>query len=237
MSLNLDSAVLNRRVFNKNILKQHVRSFMLGQTKIFMDPHKNVIDVGAAVGMYTSYWAQQCKNIYSFEAVPAVYQQLCKLKPIFPNLHPINKAVCSEVGTKTFYVDDKRLSNNSFSNLVDGQKIQVKATTIDSENLNNIGFIKIDVEGHELDVLLGASKTIIKNRPVCMVEIYPKFLQCSPNDIFQYFFSKSYRCYYNVLDKGLRPVLGVEEGNALCRDVDMIKLHDGDFIFVPLETL
>ena len=31
--------------------------------------------------------------------------------------------------------------------------------------------------------------------------------------------------------------LGVEEGNALCRDVDMIKLHDGDFIFVPLETL
>ena len=97
MSLNLDPAVLNRRVFNKAILKQHVRSFMLGQTKSFIDPHKNVIDVGAAVGMYSSFWAQQCKNIYSFEAVPAVYQQLCKLKSVFPNFHPINKAVCSEV--------------------------------------------------------------------------------------------------------------------------------------------
>ena len=64
MSLNLDSAVLNRRVFNKNILQQPVRSFMLGQTKIFMDPHKNVIDVGAAVGMYTSYWAHMQEYIF-----------------------------------------------------------------------------------------------------------------------------------------------------------------------------
>ena len=81
----------------------------------------------------------------------------------------------------------------------------------------------------------GAMQTILKNRPVCMIEIYPKFLQDNPASIFNFFFNQGYNCYYNVFDKGLRPVFGVEEGVAISSNENMIRLHDGDFLFVPIE--
>ena len=66
------------------------------------------------------------------------------------------------VGKSIIYVDDKRLSNSSFQNLVEGQKIEVETVTIDSLKLVDIGFIKVDVEGVELDVLNNASKYYIR---------------------------------------------------------------------------
>ena len=86
-----------------------------------------------------------------------------------------NLAVSDFVGKSTFYVDDKRLSNSSFQNLVEGQKIEVETVTIDSLKLVDIGFIKVDVEGVELDVLNGAKDTIKEYRPTCIIEVYEKF--------------------------------------------------------------
>jgi FkbM family methyltransferase len=45
----------------------------------------------------------------------------------------------------------------------------IKVRTLDSYDIR-ADFIKIDVEGSEIDVLLGAMKTIIKSRPIIMVE-------------------------------------------------------------------
>ena len=66
--------------------------------------------------------------------------------------------------TENFYVDNKRLSNSSFQNLVDGYPIPVEVSTLDNQHrsANNICFIKIDTEGTELDVLNGA-KYVIEN--------------------------------------------------------------------------
>jgi FkbM family methyltransferase len=54
--------------------------------------------------------------------------------------------------------------NLSFSESV------VKVTTIDTLNLSPY-FLKIDVEGHELQVLKGSVKTLIKHKPIVLVEI------------------------------------------------------------------
>jgi hypothetical protein len=42
---------------------------------------------------------------------------------------------------------------------------------LDSYDIRNVGFIKIDVEGHEEDVLIGANVTIKRERPVLLIEI------------------------------------------------------------------
>jgi len=47
----------------------------------------------------------------------------------------------------------------------------VETVTLDSLALRNVTFIKIDVEGHELEVLRGATETLRANRPVMMIEI------------------------------------------------------------------
>ena len=52
------------------------------------------------------------------------------------------------------------------------RNIPVQVDKLDNIKLgNNIKFIKIDVEGHEIEVLKGAEKTIKDNLPVLLIEI------------------------------------------------------------------
>ena len=197
--MQLSQEVLQRRVFNQEIYNLHSTSYMLGQTGKYIDPFKNVLDIGAAVGMYTTYWAQKAARVHSYEAVPAVFKQLEKVRERFENVSVYNLAVGAEPGETTFYVDDKRLSNSGFTDLVGGHPIEVKVTTIDEQNISDVGFIKVDVEGHELAVLNGGLKTIERDRPVCMVEVYPKFNQGPVSDTFDFFVERDYNMYYNVL--------------------------------------
>lgn len=233
--MQLSQEVLQRRVFNQEIYNLHSKDFMLGQTGKYIDPFKNVLDIGAAVGMYTTYWAQKAARVYSFEAVPAVFKQLEKVRERFENVSVQNLAVGAEPGEMTFYVDDKRLSNSGFTDLVGGQPIEVKVTTIDEQNISDVGFIKVDVEGHELAVLNGGLKTIERDRPVCMVEVYPKFNQGPVSDTFDFFVERNYRMFYNVRGVGLQELNGTTDGVNIASDEAMIQQHDGDFLFVPKE--
>ena len=206
----------------------HVKDFMIGQTTPYLNKFKNTIDVGAATGMYSSHFAKHSKSVICFEAVPPVYEQLVKIKEKYNNVIAHNLAVSDKIGTLDFYVDDKRLSNSSFQNLVEGQKIQVETVTIDSLKLIDVGFIKIDVEGVELDVLNGASETIDEYKPTCMVEVYEKFNKYPVETTFDFFFSRGYRCFYNHKGDGLKPVRNIQEGIEATK---IPEITDGDFLF------
>jgi hypothetical protein len=52
---------------------------------------------------------------------------------------------------------------------------KIKVTTLDSKNFQNISFIKLDVEGMEIEVLEGGIETIKRERPVIFIEIWNKF--------------------------------------------------------------
>ena len=233
--MQLSQEVLDRRVFNQNIYELHSRDFMLGQTARFVDPMKTAMDIGAAVGMYTTFWAQKAARVHSYEAVPAVYKQLEKVKERFDNVSTYRLAVGEEVGFTTFYVDDKRLSNSGFTDLVGGQPIEVPVTTIDAQDLTDVGFIKVDVEGHELAVLNGGRETIERDRPVCMVEVYPKFNNGPVSDTFDWFFDRDYKAFYNIRGVGLQELSSTTHGVNVASDEDLIAQHDGDFLFVPGE--
>ena len=224
----LSDSVLRKRVFKQHILDIHLKDFMLGQTTPYLNKFKNTIDVGAATGMYASHFAEHSKNVICFEAVPPVYEQLEKIKQKHNNVITHNLAVSNEVGLLDFYVDDKRLSNSSFQNLVEGQKIQVETTTIDSLKLIDVGFMKIDVEGVELDVLVGANDTIEEYKPTCMVEVYEKFNKYPVETTFEFFFVRGYRCFYNHRGQGLKPVRNIQEGIEATK---IPQITDGDFLF------
>ena len=226
--LKLSDNVLSKRVFKQQILDLHLKDFMIGQTTPYLNRFKNTLDIGAATGMYSSHFAEHSKSVICFEAVPPVYEQLVKIKEKYNNIIAHNLAVSDKIGTLDFYVDDKRLSNSSFQNLVEGQKIQVETVTIDSLKLIDIGFIKVDVEGVELDVLNGASDTIDEYKPTCMVEVYEKFNKYPVETTFDFFFSRGYRCFYNHKGDGLKPVRNIQEGIEATK---IPEITDGDFLF------
>jgi len=228
MNLNLTENVLKKRVFKQHILDLHIKEFMLGQTKMYLSKDKNVIDVGAATGMYSSFFAQHSKEVYAFEAVPPVYKQLELVGQRIKNINCYNLAVSDFDGKSEFYVDDKRLSNSSFQNLVNGQKIEVETIKLDNFKLNNIGFMKIDVEGVELDVLNGAVDIIKEYKPTCMVEVYDKFNKYPVETTFDFFFSRNYKCYYNERAKGLKQVNNMNEALEAQK---IPQITDGDFLF------
>ena len=227
--MKLSDNVLKKRVFKQQILDLHLKDFMIGQTTPYLNKFKNTLDIGAATGMYASHFAQHSKSVICFEAVKPVYEQLIKIKEKYNNVITHNFAVSDFEGVSDFYVDDKRLSNSSFQNLVNGQKIEVETVTIDSLKLVDVGFIKVDVEGVELDVLNGASDTIKEYRPTCMVEVYEKFNKYPVNTTFDFFFSRGYRCFYNHKGQGLKMV---RDMNEALEAVKIPEITDGDFLFI-----
>jgi hypothetical protein len=53
----------------------------------------------------------------------------------------------------------------------DNLQLQVPVVTLDSIDLRCVSFIKIDVEGYEMDVLRGASRLLDQYHPILLIEI------------------------------------------------------------------
>lgn len=231
----LHPAVLARRVWNEPVYQKHSSEFMLARTKDYIQKDKDVIDVGAAVGMYSYFFSQHGRNVYSFEAVPEVFRQLKTTVDANSNINAINKGVGRDSGTATFYVDDKRLSNSGFQDLVGGYPIEVEVVKLDDQFADvdiDLGFLKVDTEGTELDVLNGANNLIEKHSPTCMIEIYPKFDKFGVIHTFDFFFDRGYSCYYNMKQDGLQLVNSPEHGEEVAGNDELQKVHDSDFLFV-----
>lgn len=223
--------IIKKRIFNKSILDLHKSSFMLGQALKFINKDKLAIDVGANTGMYSSEFSKKCTSVYSFECVDPVFLQLLNTSAKFSNITPIKKAVGDSCIKTNFYIDDNRLSNSGLFKQVTGSKVAVDVVTIDSLNLHDIGFLKIDTEGTEFDVIIGATNTIKENLPVVMVECYPKFSKYDPSKLIDYFLDLHYQCYVNIKHIGL---LQIHDGKTfvnVCNDPTLIKLTDCDFLF------
>jgi FkbM family methyltransferase len=117
----------------------------------------SIVDVGANVGNHTLYWASQGARVWSYEPNPAALAYL--LKNVGAN------SIEERVVVRPMAVGDAdgpaRVARSAAGNLgatvverdADGELAMVR---LDDERLPPIDAVKIDVEGHELEVLRGA---------------------------------------------------------------------------------
>ncbi len=135
------------------------------------------IDVGANRGYYSWALAGVAATVEAFEPNPVLARFARAKLGRRARLHDV--ALSDHAGTATLYVP-RRASGSSLhitGNLgnvypkrnVD--KIQVRLATLDSYRFKSVGFIKIDVEGSEMEVLAGARETIRTNRPTMLIEL------------------------------------------------------------------
>ena len=85
-------------------------------------------------------------------------------------------------------------------NLNLGKEFSVTMRKIDSLNIENIGLIKIDVEGFEMDVLRGAEKTIRIQKPTLIIENEIVHTD-DPFEVFDFMKKIGYQIFY--VDKKL----------------------------------
>jgi FkbM family methyltransferase len=144
-------------------------------------PGRNAVDVGANRGIYSYWMAKRAATVVAFEPQPALasYIRAARLRNV--RVHEI--AISDRAGMAKLLVpaDDglariatsdsnDKVANEAEAELGNTSALEVEARTLDSFGLTNVGFMKIDAEGHELSVLRGAIETISNSRPVVFVE-------------------------------------------------------------------
>ena len=141
------------------------------------DPHRDAVDAGANIGTYSYFLRRHARKVYAYEPNPVLAARLHRLLADVTVRHaalsdrtgrvvlqvPVNAdgAVQHELASITQQFGVKTID------------YPVEAITLDSEHHSNVGFLKVDVEQHELAVLSGALGTIQRCRPVVMTEISP----------------------------------------------------------------
>jgi FkbM family methyltransferase len=148
--------------------------------KYFLKPGKNFIDIGSNKGLflYVASDLMSPSHIYGFEPNPVLCE---KIRSVFKKVKLYNCALSDKPGRAVLNIpftgsepDDSLASirpenskNNAFS-------FEVAVKTLDDlmkEIPGDTGLIKIDVEGHEMDVIKGAKKFLTERKPVLIVEI------------------------------------------------------------------
>ena len=136
------------------------------------------VDVGANQGVYAFAMLDVCSKVHAFEANPAMADFAARMLSEDVSVHRV--ALSNTNGTATFYVplaDDGAVLHlagnlkNSHAQFTNQNKITVPVATLDSFGLRGLTLLKVDVEGSELEVLEGARETIVRDRPVLILEL------------------------------------------------------------------
>ena len=142
------------------------------------------MDAGAFIGLHSLFLAKACHcTVYAFEPQPTVFGLLSqniaqnKLEEV---ILPTCVMLSNESGIAKMAVPKSYnawtnpgglgIVDASFSN-PDLRVISVPKATLDSFSLENVSLMKVDVEGHEMEVLAGAAGLIWSCRPVMVVEL------------------------------------------------------------------
>jgi len=146
--------------------------------------NKIVVDAGANVGIFSIYAAVLgAKKVYAFEPVKETYDILVeniKRNGLENQILPINKGLgnkneikiisyryCGDGGANISAKKNKELKNQS-------AVLIPLDDFVKENNIERIDFIKMDTEGYEENVLLGAKETIKRWKPILSFSAYHK---------------------------------------------------------------
>jgi FkbM family methyltransferase len=129
------------------------------------------VDGGAFIGMWTKPLAYMFKRVVAFEPNPAAYACLEYNCRNLSNVTLVNKALGHEAREKVGIHDTA--PGPSVNLLQDDQQDKartfVEMVTLDSQGLTP-SYLKLDLEGYEFRALQGARESVMRGRPVIVVE-------------------------------------------------------------------
>jgi FkbM family methyltransferase len=209
-------------------------------------PNAVSIDVGANWGLYTRELSRLSRHVHAFEPCQQMADFLRRTSPSNVAVHEI--ALSDRSGEAELVVP--RMGDELVSALASiepdvasaaetftSQLVSVRP--LDSIIQDDVSFVKIDVEGHELHVLHGARDLIERSRPAFLVEAEERHRAGAARSIFKFFRDCGYRGFFIKEDE----VLGVDQFDARAlQDPDALLPNGGrrqglhyinNFFFLP----
>lgn len=165
----------------------------------FVPAGRNAIDVGGWLGPWTRELSRRVPQLITVEPQPDLAAYLRRVVPA--NVIVVEAAVSSEPGRAQLSLPEQRHGANALASL-NGDPAQaavvhdVQVIRLDDLDLVDVGFVKIDVEGHERAVIDGAVGLIRRDRPVLLLEAEQRHLDEPLENLFGRVLSEGYEGWF-----------------------------------------
>jgi len=202
--------------FEIALLKEHV--------------HRNdvVLDIGANIGFYATIFALIVGGngeVHCFEPDAKNYNYLKTASKNFNQVFINNRAVGPRTETLKFYTSHKlNVDHRTYKPDQYDEEVEVEAVSIDDylsarpgNGPDHIDFIKIDIQGFEMQAIRGMAKTLATNENIKLLsEFWPYGLKqagSSPTEYFEFLSANGFTCY--LLENNSLTTLHSERVKAL----------------------
>ena len=209
------------------------------------DPSRAAVDVGANVGIYTYFLRRHSRRCYAVEPNPALVDVLKRSFGHSVEILPLalsdqTASVQLRLPTIDGTADHGRATIEDANRLDrhDRTLIDVRTTRLDDLDLGAVGFIKIDVEGHEMAVLNGGRVLLARDRPVLLIESEERHKPGAIGELFAFLGERGYRGFFR-LEGRLCPVdtfkTSVHQRPENVGDYGVIpdRTYINNFLFLP----
>ncbi|MEH7517106.1 FkbM family methyltransferase [Priestia megaterium] len=210
----------------------------------FLNPENSYIDLGAWIGPTVLYGAHKAKHVYGVEPDPVAFNELItniQLNPLIAKkVTCINAALAEESGTINLYMRSEfGDSTSSLIPTIAENSCKVKAITIhdliNENHIENINFIKMDIEGGEYFLIPTVHDFLQSQKPTLYLSIHPGFLKEHVMLISSNQGETSN--YFNIQTKKLLDCLQFYKyiydifGNQVKKDAILDVTRTGEFLF------
>jgi FkbM family methyltransferase len=144
---------------------------------------RTAIDLGANVGLFSRPFSRKFETVWAFEPVPQIRE--CLELNVGPNVIIQPYGVADKPGSFSMHRVTKGCGGSFIFNHPDiapfdaetppaHRLVEVELRALDSFDIQNVGLIKLDIQGAEFLALKGAENTIKRCKPVVLIEEKPR---------------------------------------------------------------
>ncbi|HKY65488.1 MAG TPA: FkbM family methyltransferase [Acidimicrobiales bacterium] len=199
------------------------------------------VDIGANHGIYSYFMVRHFDRVVAFEPQPACVETLTSWAGPRVEVRPV--ALSDRAGESTLSIPVAHgVAMTGYARLdaagaadSGSELLQVPVERLDDQGLTEVRLMKVDVEGHELEVLRGGEQLLRRDNPVLLVEIEQRHLggSRSVSEVIEYLSGLGYGAYFRAGDSDWTDVAGFDPSQH--QDVGALGTRDyvSMFLFTP----
>lgn len=176
-----------------------VGDFLRDEVKV--DRSATALDIGANIGNHSVFLSEIFARVLAFEPNPRTFK-LLDFNSNGRAIEPFNFGASDADGRAGLAVDEDNVGGAHVTREGEAANVVIELRRLDdvaAVREARVGFIKIDVEGHELAALRGAEQVIDTQRPIVMFEQDESEIAGGTSPVIDFLRAKGY-CFMTVED-------------------------------------